>query len=243
MLRHSTTPPVLTTDRASLVFGEGVAAFRAVSQVSLEVYRGELLLLMGPSGSGKTSILQLIGGLASPTGGEIYVEDQALSKLDKNALAILRLHRFGFIFQDYHLLRGLRAWENVAIAFDLLKVKSQLAEARSRALLTAMGVGARADAFPSELSGGQKQRVAIARALAGDPDILLADEPTAALDSQNGERVIELLSTLARRDGRAVVVATHDRRMASFADRIIYLEDGKTIDRPKQSAPEDAALV
>jgi putative ABC transport system ATP-binding protein len=232
--------PIIAVEHASLVYGSQNTAVGAVSEVSLEIWRGELVLLVGPSGSGKTSLLQLIGGLARPTVGDVRISGQRMNELDEDALSSLRLNRFGFIFQSYNLLRALRAWENVAVALELMNVKSHLVEPRSRALLAEMGLSSRADAFPSELSGGQKQRVAIARALAGDPEVLLGDEPTGALDSQSGERVASLLHALAHRSGRAVVIATHDHRMKVFADRVIQLEDGRIVDVTRQSVGASA---
>jgi putative ABC transport system ATP-binding protein len=243
MSKHPRPSPVLTVESVSLTLGSGATAVAVLSQISFDVWPGEIVLLMGPSGSGKTSILQMIGGLLRPSTGEIYIQGQALSQLDEDGLTVLRLERLGFVFQSYNLLRGLRAWENVAVAFDLLKDEPRLSEPRSRELLAEMGLAARADAFPSELSGGQKQRVAIARALAGRPDILLADEPTAALDSASGEHIGQLLDTLAHRNGRAIVIATHDSRIKRFADRIIHLEDGKIIEFEQQPRLADAALA
>ncbi len=152
-------------------------------------------------------------------------------------LSKIRLHRIGFIFQHYNLFRNLRAWENVAVAFELLGLTRAACERGSFELLERMGIAHRAAAFPHELSGGQKQRVAIARALAGDPQVLLADEPTAALDTQSGERIALLLRDLAHQDGRAVVIVTHDRRLAAFCDRTIRLEDGR-IANPDGAAPD-----
>jgi putative ABC transport system ATP-binding protein len=237
LARAARRSPIVAVDHASLIYGAGDTAVNAVSDVSLEIRRGELVLLMGPSGSGKTSLLQMIGGLVRPSAGEIHIDGQALGALDDRALTRLRLERLGFIFQSYNLLRGLRAWENVAVAFELLKIPPHLVEPKSRALLAEMGLAARADAFPSELSGGQKQRVAIARALAGDPDILLADEPTAALDSETGEHIGALLRTLAHRGGRAVVIVTHDSRMMELADRVIHLQDGRIVGTSQELSP------
>jgi putative ABC transport system ATP-binding protein len=216
--------------QVSLLYGAGTAGVQAVDHVSLEIRSGELLLLMGPSGSGKTSLLQLIGGLIRPTAGLVMVDGRTINALSEDELARIRLRKIGFIFQHYNLFQNLRAWENVAVAFELLGRNRAACERGSRELLERMGIGHRAAAYPHELSGGQKQRVAIARALAGDPDVLLADEPTAALDTQSGERIGNVLRQLAHDDGRAVVIVTHDRRLAALADRAIQLEDGRIVE-------------
>jgi len=221
--------PIIVLDKVSLTYGTAAASVHAVKDVSFEIMPGEMLLLMGPSGSGKTSILQLIGGLLKPASGHVLIDGRPTTHLDQNALSRIRLNRIGFVFQNYQLFRSLRAWENVALAFELLGTKPADIEALSRELLDVMGISDRADAYPSELSGGQKQRVAIARALASDPDLLLADEPTAALDSRSGERIGELLKEVAHELGRAVVAVTHDRRLTRIADRVISLEDGRIV--------------
>ena len=164
-----------------------------------------------------------------PSLGQILVDGRSINVLGERELGLLRLHKIGFIFQHYNLFRNLRAWENVAVAFELLGLTRRACERGSRALLERMGIAHRAEAFPHELSGGQRQRVAIARALAGDPFVLLADEPTAALDTQSGERIGQLLRDLAHQDGRAVVIVTHDRRLAAHADRMVLLADGRIV--------------
>jgi putative ABC transport system ATP-binding protein len=229
MSRDLSTAFISVVD-ASLVYGTGTAAVQAVDQVNLEIRGGDLLLLMGPSGSGKTSLLQMIGGLIRPTSGRILVDGRPINALGAQELSAIRLRKIGFVFQHYNLFQNLRAWENVAVTFELLGFHRIDSERASRALLERMDIAHRADAFPHELSGGQKQRVAIARALAGNPDVLLADEPTAALDTQSGERIGTLLRDLAHQDGRAVVIVTHDRRLAAVADHTILLEDGRIVD-------------
>jgi putative ABC transport system ATP-binding protein len=222
-------PVAITVEDVSMTYGTGAAAVPAVRAVSLEARRGEVLLLMGPSGSGKTTLLQIIGGLLQPTQGAVVFEGQRLGDLDRAALAAFRLKRLGFVFQAYNLISTLRAWENVAIAHELQGRTGRDSEAKSRALLDYVGLGHRADAFPDAMSGGEKQRVAIARAVAGDPEVILADEPTAALDAASGARVAELLKTFASRYDRAVVVVTHDPRLTAIGDRIATLEDGKIL--------------
>ena len=210
-------------------YGSGETTFRALKDVSLEVRRGELLLLMGPSGSGKTTLLQVLGCLLQPTAGELWFRGRDLERAGADERGKLRLKHFGFVFQAYNLFPTLTATENVAVALDLHGLGRRAATARARELLVSVGLDGRLDAYPAQLSGGQKQRVAIARALAADPDVVLADEPTAALDSTSGARVVELLRALADREGRAVVIVTHDPRILSAGDRIITLDDGRVV--------------
>jgi putative ABC transport system ATP-binding protein len=229
MVEKAIHGPVIAVDNVSLTYGAGHAAMRALKGVSLDVNSGEVLLVMGPSGSGKTSLLQLLGGLLRPTTGHVRIDGETTTGLDQDTLSRIRLERIGFVFQHHQLLRALRAWENVAIALELVGIKPAEIEPRSRNLLATMGIADRADAYPSQLSGGEQQRVAIARALASEPGVILADEPTAALDSHSGGRVGEVLKSIAHRDGRAVVIVTHDHRLLRFADRIAVLEDGRIV--------------
>jgi len=229
MVENVIRGPVIAVDNVSLTYGAGHAAMRALKGVSLDVHPGEVLLVMGPSGSGKTSLLQLLGGLLRPTSGHVRIDGETTTGRDQDTLSRIRLERIGFVFQHHQLLRALRAWENVAIALELVGIRPSEIEPRSRDLLATMGVADRADAYPSQLSGGEQQRVAIARALASEPGVILADEPTAALDSHSGGRVGEVLKAIAHRDGRAVVIVTHDQRLLRFADRIAILEDGRII--------------
>ena len=207
----------------TLVYGSGETAVRALDDVDFRADAGEIQALMGPSGSGKTTLLMILGCLLRPTAGEVRVEGRLVAGLPNPALARLRLQRMGFIFQSYNLFPALTAEENIQVALELKG--NDLAEAP--ALLELVGLGGRLHNFPRQLSGGEKQRVAIARALAGDPPILLADEPTAALDSINGRAVVKLLAQLAHEQGRAVVVVTHDPRVGDLADRIVHIEDGR----------------
>jgi putative ABC transport system ATP-binding protein len=228
--------PVIRAIGVSHVFGKGETAFSALRAIDLEVRRGEVLLLMGPSGSGKTTLLHILSGLLRPTSGSVLLHGQTIDRLDEEQLGALRLRHFGFVFQSYNLFPVLTATENVLVAFDLLRADLKQGRARARELLTNVGLGLRLDAFPSELSSGQKQRVAIARALAGDPQILMADEPTAALDAENGLKAMELFHRLAHEQGRAVVIVTHDPRILAFADRIVRIEDGRIASRPDVAA-------
>lgn len=216
---------ILQADGIRHVYGEGATAFEALRGVSIEVRRGEVMLLLGPSGSGKTTLLQVIGGLLRPTQGVLRLDGRPLGNLDLDGLARVRLANFGFVFQAYNLFPTLTAAENVEVALDLIGIRGVAARRRSRELLGEVGLADKAGSFPSQMSGGQKQRVAIARALAADPAVVLADEPTAALDSTSGAKVVALFRKLADQ-GRAVVIVTHDSRILGAGDRIVEMEDG-----------------
>jgi putative ABC transport system ATP-binding protein len=210
-------------------YAQGEAATRALDHVDLDVHRGELILLMGPSGSGKTTLLSITGCILQATSGSVKIDGREIVGLAPKALPQLRRDHIGFVFQGFNLFPTLTAAQNVALAFDLKGVSGRAARERAAALLEQVGLGAKLGAHPADLSGGQKQRVAIARALAGDPGIVLADEPTAALDSSSGHTVMALLQTLAHQRGRAVVIVSHDNRMLGYADRIVYIEDGRVV--------------
>lgn len=212
------------------VYSEGAAAVRALNGVSLDVEGGEVVLLMGPSGSGKTTLLSIMGCILRPTSGSVYVGGRDVSDLTEKELPRVRLENIGFIFQGINLFPTLTAGENVELALDLKGVNGKQAKRRAAELLEQVGLSDKYRAFPADLSGGQKQRVAIARALAGEPRIILADEPTAALDSQSGRIVIEMLRDLAHRGGRAVAIVTHDNRALPYADRTVHIEDGRIRD-------------
>ncbi|MCE3002861.1 MAG: ABC transporter ATP-binding protein [Xanthomonadaceae bacterium] len=225
--------PVLALRGVDLTYGEGATAFTALRGITLDVRAGEFTLLLGPSGSGKTSLLQVMGCLLRASAGEVRLFDQSLAGLDAEALTARRLRHFGFVFQHYNLFPTLRAWENVAIALDLKRVPAADLRGQAIDLLGRLGLSDRVDHWPAQLSGGQKQRVAIARAIAGAPEVILADEPTAALDGRTGIGVAAALRELALERGCAVVVVSHDPRMLPYADRVLTLEDGAiTDDRP-----------
>jgi putative ABC transport system ATP-binding protein len=230
---------VIALERIGVVYGHGATAFAALQDISLDIHAGEMTLMLGPSGSGKTSLLQVMGCLLRPTRGVVHLFGSPLaSGLGVEAMAALRLAHIGFVFQHYNLFPTLKAWENVAIALDIKAVPRATQRALALALLDRLGLADRAEHYPAELSGGQKQRVAIARALAGKPRILLADEPTAALDGKTGQSVAATLHGLARDEGVAVVVVSHDPRVEPFGDRVLHLEDGRLVDdrRPQRSS-------
>ncbi|HET7704233.1 MAG TPA: ATP-binding cassette domain-containing protein [Candidatus Limnocylindrales bacterium] len=208
-------------------YGDGDTAVTAVRDVSLAVQPGEVVLIMGPSGSGKTTLLSMMGALLRPTSGAIHLDGSALSELSEGRLPAIRLHQFGFIFQDFNLLSALTIRENVALVAELAGSKRKAAREKATEILTDLGLGARLDFLPEKLSGGEKQRVAIARALINDPALILADEPTANLDSKIGHEIMRLLRSIAKEQGRSVVIVSHDQRIRDIADRVLWLEDGE----------------
>ena len=208
-------------------YGAGSTEVTAVHDVSLSVSPGEIVLIMGPSGSGKTTLLSMLGALLKPTEGTIQLNGTTISALEENRLPDIRLKQFGFIFQDFNLLSALTALENVAIVAELGGAKSGEAKRKAASLLTELGLGERLNFPPEKLSGGEKQRVAIARALVNDPRLILADEPTANLDSKIGHEIMRLLRNIAKEQGRSVVIVSHDQRIKDIADRVLWLEDGE----------------
>jgi putative ABC transport system ATP-binding protein len=209
------------------VYATGAQEYRALDGVDLDIESGDITLLMGPSGSGKTTLVSIMGCILRSTSGSVKVLGREVSGLSERALPKIRLDHIGFIFQGFNLFPTLNAQENVEMTLDLKGIRGAAARKRAQELLDQVGLADKLKSFPADLSGGQKQRVAIARALAGDPEIILADEPTAALDSQSGRTVLGLLRTLAHDRGRAVVVVTHDSRALEYADRIVHIEDGR----------------
>ena len=218
---------ILEVRGVTKVFGSGDAAVRAVDGVDMTVRRGEIVLVMGPSGSGKTTLLTLIGGLLRPTAGSVVIQGLETSSLPESQLPAVRRERVGFIFQTFNLLDSLTAIENVQLALDVAGVGPARARERAEALLMESGLGHRLRFSPRQLSGGEKQRVSIARALANAPLLILADEPTANLDSKNGHDVMVLLRDIAKRERHSVVVVSHDHRIREIADRVLWLEDGR----------------
>lgn len=218
---------ILRAEHLSRRFGSGQTEVVAVNEVTLEVRRGEIVLIMGPSGSGKTTLLSMLGGLLRPTAGRITVNGTEITALSEAELPDVRLRRFGFVFQDFNLLSALTVVENVEVALNLAGVNGREARARAEEVLIDLGLGHRLNFRPHKLSGGEKQRVAIARALTNEPAVILADEPTANLDSKIGQEIVRLLRQIAKEQNRSVVIVSHDQRLREIADRVLWLEDGR----------------
>ncbi len=233
---------VLELRDVSMVYGDGPAQVHALSEVSLVVEEGELVAVMGPSGSGKSTLLTIAGTLEEPTSGEVLVVGSAVERISRNERARLRRRSIGYVFQDFNLLAGLTAVENVSLPLELDGVNGKVARASGLRALEELGLGDRAGAFPDDLSGGERQRVAIARAVVGDRRLLLADEPTGALDSANGEAVMRLIRAACRR-GVAGVVVTHDAQLASWADRIVFVRDGRVVDQTVPAPGPESLLA
>jgi putative ABC transport system ATP-binding protein len=227
MTNFSSQGETLQINHVTKRYGSGAIEVTAVRDVSLTVGPGEVVLIMGPSGSGKTTLLSMLGALLKPTEGTIQLNDTIISALAENRLPDIRLKQFGFIFQDFNLLSALSALENVAIVAELAGSKSREARRKAASILTELGLGERLNFLPEKLSGGEKQRVAIARALVNDPALILADEPTANLDSKIGHEIMRLLRNIAKGQGRSVVIVSHDQRIKDIADRVLWLEDGE----------------
>jgi putative ABC transport system ATP-binding protein len=209
--------------------GVGVAQIRALKGVDLALKGGELTLLMGPSGSGKTTLLSILGCMLTPTEGTVRVRGDAIAGKNPEDLAKLRRENIGFVFQSYHLFPTLSAADNVRLALDVRGETGTDAKDKARSALDRVGLSSKTRNYPSQLSGGEQQRVAIARAVVGDPSVILADEPTAALDSENGKAIMGILAAIAKDPRRGVLVVTHDPRLVPFADRIIHIEDGSIV--------------
>ncbi|GAA1952586.1 ABC transporter ATP-binding protein [Nocardioides panacihumi] len=221
--------PVLHLDHVSRIHGSGELAVHALREVSFEAYAGELVAVMGPSGSGKSTLLTLAGGLDLPTSGSVLVEGTDVTAVGNAARARLRRTAIGYVFQDFNLIPALTAGENVSLPLELDGVAARSARAAAATALDELGILDLADRFPDEMSGGQQQRVAIARAIVGERRLILADEPTGALDSVTGEDILQLLR--ARCDaGAAGVLVTHEPRHAAWADRVVFLRDGAVVD-------------
>ena len=218
---------VLSVHDVTKTYGEGDLTVSAVRHLDLEVEAGEVVLIMGPSGSGKTTLLLMLGAMLRPSSGSITIDGIDLADARERNLPPLRAKHFGFVFQDFNLLSALNARENVELACNLAGVTGRAAHERATQLLTRLGLSDRMRFKPDQLSGGEKQRVAIARALANDAPIILADEPTANLDSGHGREIARLLRQLAAEDDRSVVIVSHDDRLKEIADRVLWLEDGR----------------
>ncbi|WP_284577232.1 ABC transporter ATP-binding protein [Streptomyces sp. 2P-4] len=232
-----TERPVLQLQDLGRTHGTGATEVHALRGVDLSVYPGELVAVMGPSGSGKSTLLTLAGGLDMPTSGRVLVEGTDITTASRSQLAALRRRSIGYVFQDYNLIPALTAAENIALPLELDGVPARRARTSALAALDEMGLRATADRFPDEMSGGQQQRVAIARALVGDRRLVLADEPTGALDSETGESVLALLRSRCDA-GAAGILVTHEPRFAAWADRVVFLRDGSVVDSTLRSHAE-----
>lgn len=218
---------ILEVRNVKKIYGEKESRVVAVDSVSIAIKRSEVLLIMGPSGSGKTTLLSVMGCILYPTEGEVIVDGKMASALREYELPDIRKKYFGFVFQSFNLFPSLRAVENVELVLRLKKWDRKSLRRDAMGLLEKVGLGKRADFYPEDMSGGEKQRVAFARALAGDPPIILADEPTANLDSKTGAEVLRLLRKLAEESGKAVAIVSHDPKAEALAHRVIFLEDGR----------------
>lgn len=220
----------LAVENVSVFYGPETARSTALDGVSLDFKKGTLTVVMGPSGSGKTTLLSVLGALLRPDRGKVYLEGADISNCADKQLTDLRRDRMGFIFQAFRLFHSLSALENVLIAKDVRGARREQDKEEASAVLRDLGLGSKLDLKPKELSGGEKQRVAIARALLGNPKVLLADEPTASLDSQSGKQICEIVRKLSDEQHYTTVVVSHDARWADFADRVVTLEDGRVVE-------------
>jgi putative ABC transport system ATP-binding protein len=229
--------PIIEARKVSKVLGSGAGQVRAVKNVDLSLAGGKLTVLMGPSGSGKTTLLSILGCMLTPTEGSLFICGHTTAGATAEQLAGIRRQHIGFVFQSFHLFPTLTAHENVQLALDVRGEGRRRAKSKSRDVLERVGLAHKLAAFPRDLSGGEQQRIAIARAIVAEPSAILADEPTAALDTENGHAIMTILAKTAREQGRAVLVVTHDTRLLEFADRILYIEDGSLGDeqRPDSS--------
>jgi putative ABC transport system ATP-binding protein len=233
---------ILQLHQVSKTYGNDATAVHALREVDLSVAPGELVAVMGPSGSGKSTLLTIAGSLEEPTTGDVMVDGASLAGMSRNDKARLRRHSIGYVFQDFNLLAGLTAAENVAMPLELDGASTKKAHAEALTALDALGVLPQAASFPDDLSGGERQRVAIARAVVGPRRLVLADEPTGALDSVNSETVMRLMRGVCRR-GAAAVVVTHDAQLASWADRVVFLRDGRVIDQTRAPDGPESLLA
>jgi putative ABC transport system ATP-binding protein len=232
---------MLEMKKVSKVYGKGAAEVDALSNIDLAVERGSLVAVMGPSGSGKSTLLTIAGSLEEPSEGEVIIDGQRVRGMSRDDKARLRRRAVGYVFQDFNLLAGLTAVENVSLPLELDGVSMKKARTQGMAALEQLGLLDRAGRYPDELSGGERQRVAIARAIVGDRRLLLADEPSGALDSINGEAVMRMILA-ACHGGVAAVVVTHDAKLASWADRVVFLRDGKAVDETLPPLSPEAIL-
>jgi len=224
-------------------YGQGGAEVHALREVSLTADEGEMVAVMGPSGSGKSTLLTIAGTLEEPTSGEVLIAGQPISKVSRNAKARLRRRVIGYVFQDFNLLPGLTAAENVSLPLELDGLSARKARVPGLRGLERLGLDGRAGHYPDQLSGGERQRVAIARAMVGERRLLLADEPSGALDSANAQAVMRLLLDACKEGGMAAVVVTHDAQLASWADRVVFLRDGRVTDQTAVAPGPESLLT
>jgi putative ABC transport system ATP-binding protein len=234
---------ILELCEVSKEYGTGDAEVHALYDVSLTVGEGGMVAVMGPSGSGKSTLLSIAGTLEEPTSGEVMVGGQLVRNMSRTARARLRRRTIGYVFQDFNLLPSLTAAENVALPLELDGVSARKARVAALRSLDGFGLGARASHYPDQLSGGERQRVAIARAMVGERKLLLADEPSGALDSVNGEAVMRLLHDACKKAGMGAVVVTHDAQLASWADRVVFLRDGRVTDQTAPASGPESLLT
>ena len=228
----STGRPVLRAVGVTKEYGEGSAARRALDDIDLDISVGRFVAIVGPSGSGKSTLLHLFGALDTPTAGEVWFEDRCVNQADESARTEMRRSRLGFVFQQYNLLPVLNATDNVALPLVITRVPESVRRARVDQALELVGLPASVRAQrPAQLSGGEQQRIAIARALVTDPAVILADEPTGALDTDNGRAILGVLRDICDRDHRTIVLATHDPVASAMADEVVRLRDGRIVDR------------
>ncbi len=230
------TEPVIEAADVVKFLGAGAGRVQALKGVSLQLNGGELVLLMGPSGSGKTTLLSILGCMLTPTSGTVRVQGKEIGNRGPEELAKLRRDHVGFVFQSYHLFPTLTALDNVRLALDVRGEHSRSAVVKAGDALASVGLAHKANSFPQELSGGEQQRVAIARAIVGNPSAILADEPTGALDSENGLAVMAVLADIAKDCARGVLVVTHDPRIVMLANRIVRIEDGRIVGEERGTA-------
>lgn len=225
--------PVIRVDNVSKVYDMGKVQVRALDGVSITIEKGQFISIMGPSGSGKTTLLDVLSALLRPTTGEVYIRGKPISKMDDNQLAQVRGKTIGFVFQTFNLISRMTALENVMLPLWFEGIPIEDRKVVAHKILTRVGLGDRTGHKPNELSGGQRQRVAIARALATNPDVIVADEPTGNLDTASGEQILEIIRELNEKEGKTVLMVTHERDIAELAQQIIFLRDGKIVEKEK----------
>jgi putative ABC transport system ATP-binding protein len=221
---------LVQTQNLTKIYGSGSTAVTALDHVNINIHDGEFVAIMGPSGCGKSTLLHLLGGLDTPSKGEVLIDGASIGKMPDNQLTEMRRRHIGFVFQFFNLIPVLSAAENAALPITLDGVKPAEAAAKAKEWLGRFGLANRSSSRPDQLSGGQQQRVAIARALVAEPSLILADEPTGNLDTRSGDEIAGLLRDVSKKYNRTIVMVTHDPRIAAYADRIIFLKDGKVVD-------------